>query len=256
MVYDFTTRLADLLFPPTCILCNQPGSGGIDLCSGCQAGFRKNGHACIRCALPLTADAPPGSLCGQCTRRKPPFDTLRAPWLYHGNTAELIRLLKFQRKLAADRTLGLLLAQALKSERKMPQLLLPVPLHSQQLRERGFNHAAEITRSLSRALEIPWSTRHLSKRHPTAPQHGLNRRERLKNLRNAFHFQQNGDLRHVAIVDDVVTTGSTATEIARLLKRAGVEKVSIWAVAGPRWSRPRATSSNLGQDGHLLGKPP
>ena len=164
-------------------------------------------------------------------RREPPFDSLRAPWLYRESTAELIRLLKFQQKLAAGRTLGLLLAQALESEREMPQLLLPVPLHSQQLRERGFNHAAEITRSLSRALGIPWSTRLLSKQRPTAPQHGLNRRERLKNLRNAFHFQQHGDLHHVAVVDDVVTTGSTATEIARLLKRAGVEKVSIWAVA-------------------------
>ncbi len=230
MVYDFTTRLADLLFPPTCILCNRPGCGRLDLCGDCLSGFKDNLHACDRCALPLTADAPPGSLCGQCTRRKPPFDDLRAPWLYHGATAKLIRLLKFHKKLAAGRTLGLLLAQALESEREMPQLLLPVPLHPQQLRERGFNHAAEITRSLSRALEIPWSTRLLSKRRLTSPQHGLHRRERLKNLRDAFHFQQNGDLHHVAVVDDVVTTGSTATEISSLLKRAGVEKVSIWAV--------------------------
>ena len=231
MVYDFNTRLADLLFPPTCILCNRPGCGRLDLCDDCLSGFKSNLHACGRCALPLPADAPRGSLCGRCIRREPPFDNLRAPWLYHGNTAELIRLLKFQKKLAAGRTLGLLLAQALESEQEMPQLLLPVPLHSQQLRERGFNHAAEITRSLSHALGIPWSTRLLSKQRPTAPQHGLNRRERLKNLRNAFHFQQNGDLRHVAVVDDVVTTGSTATEIARLLKREGVEKVSIWAIA-------------------------
>ena len=232
MVYDWPLTLGKLLFPPTCILCNRPGSPPLDLCSSCHAGLRENDHACARCALPLPPQTPRGVLCGRCIRREPRYDALLAPWLYQGKMAELIRLLKFQEKLAAGRVLGGLLAQALGDIQRPPQLLLPVPLHADQLKARGFNHAAEITRALARTLDIPWSAGLLEKQRLTRPQHGLGRRERLDNLRGAFRFKnKHGVFHHVAIVDDVVTTGSTVGEIAGLLKRNGVTEVSVWALA-------------------------
>lgn len=231
MVYNWPRRIGFLLFPPRCILCNGPGWGDLDLCSRCRDGFEENRHACRHCALPLPPTAPAHSLCGRCSRRRPPYERLQAPWLYHGGIAELIRQLKFRQKLAAGRTLGLLLAENLEDLQERPQLLLPVPLHASQLGERGFNHAAEITRALSRAIGVPWSSRQLLKERPTAPQHGLGRQERLSNLRHAFRFRGGAGLHHVAVVDDVVTTGSTATEITRALKKGGVQRVSIWALA-------------------------
>jgi ComF family protein len=231
MVYNWPRQISYLLFPPRCILCNRPGWGNLDLCSHCRDKLEKNRHACHRCALPLPATAPARSLCGRCCRQAPPWERLQAPWLYRGGIAELIRELKFRQKLAAGRTLGLLLAGHLEEMQELPQLLLPVPLHASQLGERGFNHAAEITRSLSRAIGIPWSSRRLLKARPTAPQHNLGRQARRSNLRHAFQYHGTAELRHVAVVDDVVTTGSTAMEITRTLKKGGVEKISIWALA-------------------------
>jgi len=231
MVYNVPQPLQQLFLPPSCLLCNDPGEGELDLCTTCLDNLPSNHHACSRCALPLPEEAPAGSLCGHCSRTEPPFHRIVAPWRYEGPLAELIRLLKFRQKLAVGRSLGILLARQLKRRRDRPQLILPVPLHPRQLRERGFNHAAELAYAVSRELELPWSTRLLRKRRPTPAQHDLDRGERLENLRGAFHFIPAGGYRHVAVVDDVVTTGATVTEVARTLKRAGVEKVEIWAVA-------------------------
>ena len=231
MVYEWAHRLGGWLLPPTCLLCNGPGHKGLDLCRQCRGSLGENRPACRRCAEPLPTGTPPRSLCGHCTRREPPWDHLVAPWRYEEPLSGLIQRLKFSRELPAGRTLGLLLAAALPPPDPRPELLLPVPLHAGDLRRRGFNHAAEITRSLSRALEIPWSSRHLFKARPTATQHGLGRKARRRNLRDAFRFEPGENLEHVAVIDDVVTTGSTAAEIARTLKRAGVSRVSIWALA-------------------------
>ncbi len=227
MVYN----LGKLLFPATCILCNRPGQGDIDLCIGCLGELRENRHSCSRCALPLPPSSPVNSLCGRCQKNLPPFDRLLAPWLYQDPLAELIRQLKFGKKLASGRSLGLLLARSLPNGTGPPRLLLPVPQHPRQLRRRGFNHAAEITRQLSRTLDIPWSPWLLTKTRDTRPQHGLNRRERQHNLRGCFALGADSLPDRVAVVDDVVTTGSTAAEIASTLKAAGVERVDVWALA-------------------------
>jgi ComF family protein len=231
MVYRLPRLLERLFLPPSCLLCDAAGQEGLDLCSECRAKLPRNDPCCALCALPLAPDAPAGALCGQCNRDHPPFHRIVAPWRYQEDVARLVRQLKFQRKLPAGRTLGMLLARELAPIERKPELILPVPLHPRQLRERGFNQAAEIARALSRRLDIPWTTRLLRKQRTTAPQHDLNRRARLANLRGAFHYAATADYRHVAVVDDVVTTGATAIEIARTLKRAGVERVEIWAAA-------------------------
>jgi len=231
MVDNLLKEAARRLFPPTCLLCGKPGHGELDLCIGCLEQFQNNATACARCALPLPSSSPALSLCGRCQKKAPAFDRILAPWLYEGTLAELIQQLKFNGKLAAGRSLGILLAKAVAADDEAPQLLLPVPQHPVQLGQRGYNHAAELARQLSRALHIPWSTRYLQKVRATRPQHGLDRRERVGNLRGCFHYDEERGHHHVAVIDDVVTTASTASEIARTLKRSGVEKVQVWALA-------------------------
>ncbi|WP_457668056.1 ComF family protein [Thiolapillus sp.] len=224
MVYNWR----QLLFPPTCLVCGQPGESGLDICQACHANLPRNHSACPCCAQPLTTSI--GAPCGSCARRAPPFERIISPWLYQAPMDDLIRQLKFQQKLPAGRLLAQLLAQEIPGENR-PDLLVPVPLHPRQLKARGFNHASEITRALSGELGIPWSPWLLRKTRETLPQHNLGKQQRKKNLRACFSFDNHRHYQHVAVIDDVVTTATTAVEVARTLKNAGVEKVHIWALA-------------------------
>jgi ComF family protein len=190
------------------------------------------GEGCARCGLPLPAATPPGIICGLCQQRPPAFDRCIAPFLYAPPMDQLISSLKYERRLACARLLGELLAdhlQAVKAPR--PDAIAPVPLNAERVRERGFNQALEIGRVVGRQLEIPLLPRHIHRVRNTASQAGLDRAERRKNVQRAFEIRRPTGDRHVAILDDVVTTGSTAGEIAGILKAAGVAEVSVWAVA-------------------------
>jgi ComF family protein len=145
----------------------------------------------------------------------------------------LVRALKYRQRLSHGRVLGELLAQslALKRTEPWPELLIPVPLSESRYRERGFNQASELAKQLQRALSIPLRADILDRKRATREQAGLDRFGRRKNVRNAFALGGPLNAKHVAIVDDVVTTGSTANEIARVLRRAGAEKIEVWAVA-------------------------
>ncbi len=232
MVYDLPRHLERLFLPPSCLLCDAAGEETLDLCADCLDDLPWIGRACVRCGRPLPDDVPADSLCGPCTREPPPFDRVVTPWRYEGALAELVHRLKFQRHLAVGRTLGRLLAEQVAArDLPLPRLILPVPLHSHRLRERGFNHAAELAYAVSKTLDLPWSTRLLRKRRATPNQHELDRKARLRNLRGAFHYLGSAEYHHVAVVDDVLTTGATAAEVTRTLKAAGVRKVEIWALA-------------------------
>jgi ComF family protein len=108
---------------------------------------------------------------------------------------------------------------------------LPVPLHRERLLERGYNQADEIARIWSRELAIPVDRKALIRTRATPSQSGLSARQRELNVRRAFAYQPKHEYRHVALVDDIVTTGSTVSEIARALHRAGVDYVEVWALA-------------------------
>jgi ComF family protein len=144
----------------------------------------------------------------------------------------LIQLLKFQGQLAAATLLGNLLQEMLTQRTApLPEALLPVPLHPKRLAERGFNQALEIARVVSKPLAIPIIARTVQRHRPTPPQVSLNAKARRSNVRGAFRRQQLIQAKHVAIIDDVITTGSTVTEIAGVLKKAGVEEIEVWALA-------------------------
>ncbi len=204
--------LAATLFPPRCCLCGFPGSSlDLDLCAFCHADF------------PWEAEQPPGAVVAM--RYAPPAD-------------ELIRDLKYRGITPNARVLGVLLAQAVQEHgAQLPRLLVPVPLHDARLRERGFNQAAALARYAGRMLGIPYAPRAMKRVRDTPSQTSMSMEERHRNVRGAFAL--NGararrrllDVGHVAVVDDVMTTGSTLAEVKCALLAAGVRQVDLWAVA-------------------------
>ena len=232
MVYNWINNVQRLLYPSTCLLCGRPGADGLDLCPECRAELPRNHNPCRRCALPLPTDTPAGALCGECQKTPPPFERCLAPFTYRSPLPELINGLKFRGRLAYSRLLAeLLLPAVAEVAQEPPERIIPVPLHPTRLRERGYNQALELARPLSRHLGIPLELRYCRRIRSTQPQSGLEQKQRRRNIRGAFEISPEIQARHVALVDDVVTTGSTVAEIARQLKRRGVERVEVWALA-------------------------
>ena len=230
-VDGWTTRLLDALLPSRCLLCAGAAPTGRDLCAGCLADLPRNSVCCARCALPL---ASPAQHCGACLKREPAYATAWAPFQY-GHPLNLLEArFKFHRDLAAGRVLADLLVDAARTRQSevLPDCLLCVPLHRTRLRERGFNQALELAKPLSRSLDIPLASDMLVRTRSTRAQTGLDAKARRQNLRGAFAFCAKDSIpAHVAIVDDVMTTGSTVDECARVLRQAGVGRVDVWALA-------------------------
>lgn len=229
MVYNWIKIVQRILYPAHCVLCGRPGEEERDLCAACLDSLPANHNACQRCGAPLTQS---GTVCGPCRRKPPPFDSCHIPYLYAMPMDHLLQQLKFHQKLHLATLLGGLLADSVKGrEPPLPECLLPVPLHSRRLRERGYNQALELARVLSLRLDIPLETALCRRERETTPQTALDGKERRRNLRGAFTVRDGARPRHIAIIDDVVTTGTTVSELARTLRRSGVERVEVWACA-------------------------
>jgi ComF family protein len=220
--------LRDWLLPLRCLLCGAPGENGVDLCAACAAELPRNHSCCARCALPLPV---PAALCGECQRRAPPWQAAWAPFRYGWPLDRLESRFKFGRDLAAGRALAMLWQRATMPLPK-PDLLLPVPLHRARLRQRGYNQALELAKLLARQLAVPLRHDALVRSRGTAAQTELDAVARRRNVHDAFMVRAGIALpAYVAIVDDVMTTGATLAECARVLKRAGVQRVDVWALA-------------------------
>jgi ComF family protein len=219
------------LMPPRCLLCKGAGMPGRDLCAGCLADLPRNTSCCARCALPLPN---PAERCGLCIKREPPFAAAWAPFRYAHPLDLLEARFKFHRDLAAGRLLAGLMAEAAQQQLagRLPDCLLCVPLHRDRLRQRGYNQALELAKPLARALGMPLDADALIRTRSTSAQTGLDAKARRRNLHDAFAVETGADLpAHVAILDDVMTTGTTLRECARVLLRSGVERVEVWALA-------------------------
>lgn len=144
----------------------------------------------------------------------------------------MIQRLKYDNELAVGRVFAHCFAEQLAASRiVLPDILIPVPLGARRFRERGFNQAIELARHLRQLTEVRVQTDLAVRVRDTAAQASLPREERSKNVRGAFALLQPLRHPHVAILDDVVTTGGTVNEIAKLLRRAGAEKIDVWAIA-------------------------
>ncbi len=230
-VDDILGGLIAAVLPPRCLLCGGRGAQGQDLCAGCRADLPLNSCCCARCALPLEHQA---ERCGICLKSEPPFVSAWAPFRYAHPLDLLESRFKFHRDLAAGRLLSELMIEAAAQQLTgpLPELLLCVPLHQDRLRERGYNQALELARPLAKSLAIPLDINALIRVRSTSAQTGLDAKARRRNLHDAFAINANAPLRaHVAILDDVMTTGTTLRECARVLLRTGVKRVDVWALA-------------------------
>lgn len=230
-VYNWLNSIQEYLLPPTCILCGNAGMPGLDLCAHCHNRLARNLACCPRCGeiFPKTQSLP--GLCGGCLQQEPSFDSTCAPFIYQEEIRHLVTGLKFGKQFKNARLLGLLLAESLSGSENKPDCLIPVPLYPARYRERGFNQAFEIARTAGKALNIPVNTSCCARVKDTPHQTGLSAKQRRKNLRKAFAVIKPITARTVAIVDDVMTTGSTAEMLAKALKKAGVERVDVWVCA-------------------------
>ena len=206
-----------------CPLCGDPGEG---LCRRCDALLPRNTHACTGCALPLPASAAPSNSCADCQAHAPSFDRVLAPLVYQPPVDALIAGFKYHHRLPQGRMVSEHLATAAAAA-EPPALLLPIPMPADRMRERGFNQASEIACLLARRLDLAWSASRLVRRREALPQRGLSKPQRRRNLRGVFACR--GRLPpHVALVDDVMTTGATASAAADAARKAGAE---VWVLA-------------------------
>lgn len=228
------TGLHAMVLPPICCMCDGAGSRDLrrspfDLCPICAELLPINARPCPRCALPVPD---PDRLCAGCASDPPAFDCALVPYLYSYPVEHLVRALKFHGERIYARLLGQLLAAAcVQRSGPRPDVLVPVPLHAARYRQRGFNQAHEIARSTARTLGLPFEPDALVRVTATREQSGLPLVDRRRNVRGAFEVWRLPKAGRIALVDDVLTTGSTAAEAARVLKAAGVAHVEIWAVA-------------------------
>ncbi|HSG11186.1 MAG TPA: ComF family protein [Gammaproteobacteria bacterium] len=231
MVYKWGNRLLDSLFPPVCRLCRAGISGSLPLCAGCRDDLPRLAPGCSQCARPLGGGVG-DRRCGRCQRKPPAYDRATALFHYRPPLDYLVKRLKFSGDLGMGPLLAELMRQQLQGRTQaLPGLLIPVPLHPHRQRERGYNQALELARPLGRALDIPVDSRLCRRTRPTAAQSLLGTTARRVNMRNAFAVNATAVTAHVAIIDDVMTTGCTADELARVLKRAGASLVEVWVVA-------------------------
>lgn len=190
-------------------------------------------RACDRCGVPLPRGVAAACLCGHCLRHISPITATRCAFRYAWPVHHLLRDLKYRRVLCHARVLGLLLARHLEQSDawRRPEVLCPVPLGPRRHAQRGFNQALEIGRVVAATLRIPLRTDLVVRARETAEQSRLARQARRHNVHGAFLAPLPIRHRHVVVLDDVVTTGHTAGEIARVLIQAGAMRVDVWAVA-------------------------
>jgi ComF family protein len=207
-----------------CLLCGA-ASGAALLCGGCNADLPWLGEACPQCAGPSGG----GALCGACLARPPHFDVTVAVWQYEFPVDRLVHALKYGKRLALAELFGQALAAQVAGRRI--DAVVPMPLAPRRLAERGFNQAMEIARWVASRAGARLEPGLAERVRDTAPQTDLPHAARAANVRGAFACSAALAGQTLAVVDDVMTTGATAEELARTLKRAGAARVENWVVA-------------------------
>ena len=232
MVNNWRDIIQYSLLPPTCILCGDKGMGHMDLCQSCHDAQIETGCHCYCCAKQFSNENLNLHLCGDCQKNPPAFDKTFAPYIHQGAIRYLINQCKFNGAYKNSRVLGLLLANYLRNHSDtLPELIIPVPLHPERYQQRGFNQTLEISKIVARELSISVDNTSCLHIKNTPHQISLTAKQRRKNIKNAFQIIKAPRAKHIAILDDVMTTGATANELAKILKSSGVSQVDVWVCA-------------------------
>jgi ComF family protein len=207
-----------------CILCHGRCNPHTGLCDGCLLDLPWITQHCPQCHLPQLHD----HLCSRCLKQPPPFHTVHALFEYQFPVDQLIAQVKYHDKPSLIAPLALQLAQRVAQLQPRPQLLVPVPAHAHRLRQRGYNQAQLIAEVAGRALGIPVARNLVRKTVDTTQQMALHRDQRIRNLRGVFEATPT-DVQHMAIIDDVMTTGTTIRELCRVLKQPQ-RRLDVWVL--------------------------
>jgi competence protein ComFC len=229
--------VASLLYPPSCVNCFASVLPGAYLCKACEMkAIQIAPPFCAKCSEPYDGRMAAGFTCANCAQRKIYFDAAVAAYRSRGLVRRIILEFKYHSQMYLRHLIGGWLCAAMKDERLRDRrfdVIVPVPLHPARQRERGFNQAVLLARILSLHSSLPVNNA-LQRLRYTTTQTAFDRAERMENLRDAFRLRKNADVRglSVLLVDDVLTTGSTLSECARVLKRNGAD--CVFAVTAAR----------------------
>lgn len=213
--------MVDRIFPARCAFCAAPGA---PVCAPCAEDLPWNRRACPRCARPQEHEA----ACARCAEKPPLFDAAWTGFVLGPPVQQQIHRLKYRGRLIEAALLGRLLAARLPAR---PDLILPVPLHAPRLLRRGYNQAGELARWLGRDSGIPTDPRAAWRVRATDEQIGKTAAQRRRNLKGAFRVERDLSGLHVALLDDVMTTGATLGALAQACRKAGAARIDAWAVA-------------------------
>ena len=228
-------QFAASLFPHYCLLCEQPLEADLDLCPFCRDSLPWNLAACERCGMPRPDPGSPA--CNHCARHPPPCGRTLAPLLYQAAISRWVRQFKFSQGWRAGHVLGELVAEYIAQQvepASRPDVLVPIPLSRWRLLVRGHDQALALARAIGRRTGCPVEPALLRRQRHTRKQADLPRSQRAANVARAFVATSGVAGRHVALVDDVLTTGSTLTAATRELLARGATKVDWWVAARTR----------------------
>ncbi len=196
-------------------------------CCSCEKDLLIKDNGC-----PVCANVSPGGLiCGHCLKAPPQVSSTIVPLHYQYPTDHLIRLFKYKNCIGLARPFARLIVDQLLRSNKLPDLIIPVPLHKSRQRQRGYNQSLELAKQLGKHLNIKTDYRSCKRIKNTAPQSSLSFKERSKNIIGAFSFNGATLPDHIAIIDDVITSGATINELAKMINPTGDKKIEAWAVA-------------------------
>ena len=234
---EFVSAAASLLYPATCVVCSANVERAEYLCADCQQRApRIAAPFCAKCSEPFPGAITQTFSCANCEHRILHFDCAVAAYRSRGLVRRLIHQFKYAGQRHLRHPVASWLRETLHDSRLLGRhfdLIVPVPLHPARQRERGFNQAELLADLLAASIDLP--TRNVLERiRYTTTQTAYDRAERMENLHGAFRLRKNRDVRglHVLLIDDVLTTGSTLSECARILRKAGV--VSVHAATAAR----------------------
>ena len=240
-IVTHANQLFNWLLPQSCFLCG--GLGNKALCPACLADLPYQQNACNRCALPLEDE----EHCPNCQKYPVVFDRAKTVFVYEYPLNKMIQAAKYNQDLTILKILGHQMAQHLVID-KLPDVLIPVPLHPKGLRNRGYNQALELTKIIAKYHNISYNYTACQCIKRKRKQSTLSAIERRENVKGIFQIKQIKPYwQHVVLIDDVMTTGATVNELATIFLQAGVQRVEVWCCARSELTRkkPESTLSQI-----------
>ncbi len=238
IIDDVLRHITDIVFPPQCISCAailQPITEKV-FCSACREKIKfLTGSICPICGITFFDSPSASHLCGNCMENKTYFSCARAVVSYETIILNTIHRFKYGNNISVGARLASFMADFSFPDVDFTgySLIIPVPLHIKRLRQRGFNQSLILARALAKKWQIPVNFSLLKRHKFTLTQTGLNKTERKQNIKGAFEVSDKKKIagKNVILVDDVYTTGATINECAKILTKAGAQKVTVLTLA-------------------------